>query len=314
MLLPKGEAIYKDLKTEYVKLEKLIKDLSNETFTGYVKLDTTDFTGILFFDRGKLIGAVTEPESPTPMLEIMKMSSKPGVINVYTLSPEHINILASAITGTKVIEKIPFEIVDFVKLMERLSRERFSGIVDIEDPQEESALVIYFFDGDPVDFMYEDIDITLTGDKVLDQIDSLKDSPTALLTVYESNIGLTRIDPETIKHDIIDFYQQICKFLIKKLGERTFSKLFRKNCLDNVDEYPFLDPFDPGIYIEKGTSHLVIQDDVPITAASRALNKVFSNIIESLSSKDKKKLKEKINNLLSEKPELSEIVRLYIGD
>jgi len=314
MLLPKGEAIYKDLKTEYVKLEKLIKDLSSETFTGYVKLDMTDFTGILFFDRGKLIGAVTEPESQTPMLEIMKKSSLPGVINVYTLSPEHINILASAITGTKVIDKIPFEIVDFVRLMERLSRTGFSGIINIEDPQEEAALLIYFFDGDPVDFMYEDIDTTLTGDKVLDRVEQLKESPSAFLTVYESNITSSRIDPESIRENVIGFYNEVCAFLLKKMGEKEFSKQFRKSCLENVDEYPFLDPFDPGVFIEKGSHRLVIQDDIPITAASQALNKVLRNLIEKLNQKDKKRLKEKVSRIFSEQPELSEVVRLYIGE
>ncbi len=314
MLLPKGEAVYKDLKTEYVKLEKLIKDLGNEAFTGYVRVDMTDFTGILFFDRGKLIGAVTEPETDTPMFEIMKISSKPGIINVYTLSPEHISILASAVTGKKIIDKIPFEIVDFVKLMERLSRENFSGIVNIEDQTEEAVLVIYFFDGDPVDFMYEDIDTTLIGDKALEKIDILKDSPTASITVFESTVSTTKVDPESIRADIRELYQELCDFLMKKLGEKKFSKLFRRICLDHVEDYPFLDPFDPGIYLEKGSNELIIQDDIPITAASEALNKVINEIVKDLNSKDKKQFKERIENFISERPELIEIIKIELED
>ncbi len=314
MLLPKGEAVYKDLKTEYVKLEKLIKDLENESFTGYLRLDTTDFTGILFFDRGKLIGAVTEPESESPVFEIMKLSRESGIINVYTLSPEHLSILASAVSGKKLIDKIPFEIIDFVRLMERLSRERLSGIVYIEDPSEEAVLVVYLFDGDPVDFMYEDIDSTLTGDKALEKIEIMRNSATSIITVYESSIVSVQTDPESMRNSITDFYQKICEIIIDQIGEKDFSKKFRKICLEYVDEYSFLDPFDPGIYIEKNSSSLVIQEDIPIGVAAEALNKVINNLLKNLSPKDKRVITNKIKDFVSENEEIRKMVKLNLEE
>ena len=314
MLLPKGEAVYKDLKTEYVKLEKLIKDLENEALTGYLRLDTSDFTGILFFDRGKLIGAVTEPESESPVFEIMKLSREPGIINVYTLSPEHLSILASAVSGKKLIDKIPFEIVDFVKLMERLSRERLSGIVYIEDPPEEAVLVVYLFDGDPVDFMYEDIDSTLIGDMALEKIEIMRNSTTSIITVYESSVISIQTDPESMRKSITNLYQKICDIIIDQIGEKEFSKKFRKKCLEYVEEYPFLDPFDPGIYMEKNSSELVIQEDIPIGAATEALNKVINSLLNNLSAKDKRLIRSKIKELISENKEIHEVVKLNLEE
>ena len=136
MLLPKGRPIHEDLSTAYVKMDHLIRELKEEGFSGYLRLDNPEFTGILFFEQGKISGAYTAPAVPDPLLALMEEASSEGTVNVYGLPPEVVYILASAARGERVYSALPLEIISLERLMERLKRESLTGMMKVEDGEE----------------------------------------------------------------------------------------------------------------------------------------------------------------------------------
>ena len=60
MILPKGEAVYENLRTSFVDLNSFLLSLKEDDFTGYVQLSFWDYEGILFLEAGEIVNATEE--------------------------------------------------------------------------------------------------------------------------------------------------------------------------------------------------------------------------------------------------------------
>jgi len=260
MLLPKGKVVYKDLGTAYVKMDHFIKKLRGEGFSGYLCLENPGFRGVLFFERGNITEAYTEPPKADPLLAIMEESSREGTINVYGLPPELIYILASAARGERVYEALPVEIVNLDRLMDRLKRESFTGIMKLKD--EDKELAILFFEGDPIEFLYEGEE-TLQGEEAVGKFKEFESSLTAGISLYKS-VGERKeleFDPQEALDALRGFFSLYGPQVEKALGKGQFERVLREASLSLAEKFPFLDPFSPsvritlnGLEVEEGLS------------------------------------------------------------
>ncbi len=252
MLLPKGRPVHRDLGTAYVKMDHLVRELREEGFSGYLCLENPEFTGVLFFEQGGISGVYTEPPTVDPLLTIMEEASREGTVNVYGLPPEVVYILASAARGERVYEALPLEIIHLDRLMERLERESFTGIMKLEDGDRD--LTVLLFEGDQVEFLYEGEE-ALQGEEAMVKMEKLRTSPTALLYLFRSS-GEERkeleFDPQEVLEVLGGFFSAYRSQVERALGEGKFERVFREASLSLAERFPFLDPFAPLIRITPG--------------------------------------------------------------
>jgi hypothetical protein len=261
-LLPKGKPLHKNLRSTFVKLSKMMKDLEEERFSGYLKLETPSTTGVILFEQGRISGAYTNPPSNDPVLACIEASSEDGFINVAELSPEVVYILSSSLKGEYIFRELPLEIVDVDRLWERLKRmEATCSVQVVED--NEPIFTILLFGGEVMEFIYEGEE-ELSREEGEIRLKELKNSPTATISVLKSAEERTAIsfDPQEIIQNLSEMFGLFRREVIRRLGKDSFDRVFREAALELAEEYPFLDPFAP--LVKMSPSGLEIEEDIAL--------------------------------------------------
>lgn len=261
MVFPEGKPIYKNLKTKYVRLEDLVKELKDEKFSGFVALDFEDGSGSILFSGGNIVGAVSDFPSEDPVIDLMRRSKSPGVINVSALPHEIIVVVSSCIDGDVVWKDFPAWIVSFDDLLSYIEDSGMTGAIDIVAKKEGIKATIYFFEGAIVEFVIEEFGVLKTKEMARSRITEIfKEKGTYFTVIREKYKKKVDFDPLALKRDIVDFFSEIYRSLSLSIGEKQVKLTFRKIFLELTEKYPFLDPFDPMVYFEDG--RLVVSDEV----------------------------------------------------
>ncbi len=278
MLLPKGKPLHEDLGTAYVKLDHLIKDLSSEGFSGYLQLENPGFSGIIFFEQGKISGAYTDPPSENPIMTLMEEASKEGTLNVYGLPTEMVYILSTSVGGEKIFQDLPLEIVNIEGLLSYLSRESFTGTVKVEGG--DRVLMILLFEGEPLELVYEGEEGLVQGEEVWTRLEEFKETTGAVLSLFKSVEGETKVefDPQGVRNAIRGFFQVYVPEVEKLLGQGRFGRLFRQVSLELADNYPFLDPFAPQVTLKE--DGLDIKEEVSVVELLEGMRELVKRIAQ----------------------------------
>lgn len=306
--LPHGKVVYSDLRISAVRMDKFLKSLQSENFTGYLRLETPDLTGVIFYDTGKIIAVKTFPEVSDPLVSIMEVSSRSdGTISVYAFSPEIINILAAAVAGKEVFSGVPFEIVDVEKLFSWLIRRKFSGVLLIRSEEDEVNFSVFFFEGTPLEYIYESIDATIKGEKAMDKIKELQSLSDSVIALYEATFERADVGEIGDKLDPLREVKEFFDDIVPRLG--LDDKRLRMVSNQLADRFPFLDPFIPSVYFKNG--ELVVEDEsIPVKEIMEGLKELLRGILEGMKEKDRDKAKAVIKNALSGRPILQSFLEL----
>jgi len=282
-LLPKGKPLHQNLRSTFVKLSKLLKDLEDERFSGYLQLETPEMSGVILFEQGRISGAYTDPPSADPILACIEASSQDGFINVSQLSPEVVYILSSSLKGEYLFKNLPLEIVDIDRLWERLRRQELTCSIRVEDDGE-PIFTILLFGGEVVEFIYEgeeDLDRE-EGEKRLRE---LKNSPTATISIFKSPEDrlVISFDPQEVIQNLSEMFSVFRREVIRRLGKGSFDRLFREAALGLAEDYPFLDPFAPQVRMT--SSGLEVDEDVALGNLLDGCKSLMSQMKRALAEK-----------------------------
>ena len=262
LLLPKGKPVHRNLRATFVKLAKLLKDLEEDRFSGYLKLESPEMDGVIFFEHGHISGAYTDPPSKDPILACIEASAEEGFINVSQLPPEVVYIIASSLKGEYMFKALPLEIVDLDRLWERFKRMEVTCSIRIEDDNE-PLFTILLFNGEVVEFIYEG-DEELEREEGSRRLKELKNSPTAVISVFSSPEDrlIITFDPQEVVQNLSEMFSLFRREVVKRMGKGSFDRLFREAALELADDYSFLDPFAP--LVRMTPSGLEVDEDVAL--------------------------------------------------
>lgn len=105
MLFPGGKILHKDLSTNYTRSYKLISDLGESRFSGYLKISFWEYDDYLIFDTGKIIQAMVKTSEKLDsgheaLKQILNhLEEKEGTISAHILNSEILPIISSIHTG-----------------------------------------------------------------------------------------------------------------------------------------------------------------------------------------------------------------------
>jgi hypothetical protein len=200
ILLPRGNPVKENVNPGKVNLPDALDKLRQGKFTGYLRFDFADGTGIFIFQTGRLISALFETGRDNLIAydaiartfhEALKGD---GRLDIYRLSPELAFSIHALLHGEMLHRGQDLQLIDIRSLLTRMRDEQRSGCLRIYS--RDHIALIFYRDGKPLGFFHDgSTDIETTADTSL----SVAREPDAKVDVL-----ITRGDAEKQLADLME--------------------------------------------------------------------------------------------------------------
>ena len=169
ILLPRGNPVKENINPGKVNLPGALKKLQAGRFTGYLRFDGEQGTGVFIFEKGKLVSALFEAEQErliaydavTRIFEeslLGRMS-----LDIYQLSPELALSVHGLLHGEMLYRGQELKLIDIKSLLARIRQERMNGCLRIYAG--ERIALIFYEKGNALGFFHDgSTDIETTAD------------------------------------------------------------------------------------------------------------------------------------------------------
>lgn len=181
ILLPRGNPVKEKIDPGKVHLPEALGRLRNGSFTGYLRFETRQGTGILIFDRGRLISALFEGErerliAGDAIARIFEQSLGGGArLDIYRLSADLAMSVHALLHGEVRYKGQELKLIDIKSLLAKLKDEQMSGCLRIYTA--ERIALIFYRNGAPLGFFHDgstDIETTANTSMSVAQLPGAK--------------------------------------------------------------------------------------------------------------------------------------------
>lgn len=253
MVIPKGKVVHEDLSTSYTDIQELLRDLRQNSFTGYCQVNFWEYRGTLFLDRGRIMNAFEEIGNEQTTGEraikniLSRATQKDGTVSVFQLPDEMVATLASVLNSNVKYRDLTTELTSLEKLISKLKKEEHSGYVEVLLNSDSGSGCIYFQDGRAMESVFRSSDADMiSGPSGFKKILGLSTEVGALFNVYESDLSSIVVD-NSVSDEIIQLFQDTLIILENTInsqfGAGKFLDEFKRVLATNANKYLFLDPF-----------------------------------------------------------------------
>ncbi len=137
ILLPRGNPVKEGLNPARVDLPGALKKLQAGRFTGYLRFDTGQGTGILIYEKGKLVSALFEGEDERRVAgdavrwifdESLQGDAR---LDIYKLAPEVALSIHALLHGELLYQGQDLKLIDIKALLARIKEKRMNGCLRI---------------------------------------------------------------------------------------------------------------------------------------------------------------------------------------
>jgi hypothetical protein len=159
--LPKGNSLFENLDAAKLMLPDVLTKLRSAGFSGYVSFLFPAATINMTLETGKLGGLLleeqggvrrTDREALAELSDLM-LSTKEGVMSVYTLSPRLCACIRALLRGTVVYGAQELKLLNIAGLLQQISSERITGC--LRTYTDDRSSLIFYRDGSPLGFFHD---------------------------------------------------------------------------------------------------------------------------------------------------------------
>jgi hypothetical protein len=146
--LPVGKLVYESLKTAFVDFPKLLRSLSADRLTGYLRLTGSASRGMILFYQGSLIesfydgGAVVSTGRTAFSLFKNDVDRGEGSMDVIELSSEVVTAIYQLLTAPTILQGLLARFVDIRALLQYLQEEKIHGSLLVRAPDEMGIVLL----------------------------------------------------------------------------------------------------------------------------------------------------------------------------
>jgi hypothetical protein len=146
--LPVGKLVYESLKTAFVDFPKLLRSLSADHLTGYLRLTGAASRGMILFYQGSLIesfydgGAVVSTGRTAFSLFKNDVDRGEGSMDVIELSAEVVTAIYQLLTAPTILQGLLARFVDVRALLGYLQEEKIHGSLLVRAPDEMGIVLL----------------------------------------------------------------------------------------------------------------------------------------------------------------------------
>jgi hypothetical protein len=316
MLYPQGKTVIGDLKTSFVNIDGVLQELKNEKFTGYVKISSEKYDGLVIYENGDPIDSVEVYSDGHPRVEgseamtnvIAKTKEGKGLLNIQELPLNVVNMMLRAIHSKVVYKDLLSEFTQIKNLLVTLKTKQITGHVEIEMNDNAGEAFIFLEDGKLIESLFSSGDgTTFSGKKGLAKILEVANEVGYIMNVFQAeskDISRGAIleekkeptelqDPSELLEIVEKIVLSIDQSLQKMFGKGKFPEAFLKG-LDEKSkkDYPFFTSLAMNIRTGKG---YVIDETVELSDIVFGISDVFDQAVSFLTTpRNRAKLKETI--------------------
>lgn len=169
ILLPRGNPVKENINPGKVNLADALEKMRQGKFTGYMRFDFPEGTGVFIYQEGRLISSLYESERENLIAydgiarTFHESLNGSGKLNIYRLSTELAYSIHTLLHGEVLHKGQDLQLIDIKSLLIRMREEKRSGCLRIYS--KEHIALIFYRDGNPLGFFHDgSTDIETTAD------------------------------------------------------------------------------------------------------------------------------------------------------
>jgi hypothetical protein len=277
MLYPQGKTVIGDLKTSFVNIDGVLQELKSEKFTGYVKISSDNYDGLVIYENGDPVESVENYADGRPRVEgseamtnvIAKTKEGGGLLNIQELPSNVVNMMLRAIHSKVVYKDLLSEFTQIKNLLVTLKTKQITGHVEIEMNDGAGEAFIFLEDGKLIESLFSSGDgTTFSGKKGLAKILEVANEVGYIMNVFQAeskafqagklDLGKKKEaapepeDPSELLEIVEKIVQSIDQSLQKMLGKGKYRDAFLQAVFQKANDYPFLKALGTNIQTGKG--------------------------------------------------------------
>lgn len=224
IFLPRGIAVRQNVNPARINIPEAMEKLRGGNFSGYLRFDALQGSGIVIFECGKLVSALFVDKDGSQRLIAYDAISRifevaiigDAILNIYRLAPELAIGLHALLHGKYVCKEQDIKLIDIKALLNKTKNEDFSGCLRVY--VEDRTTLIFYNAGDALGFFH---DGTAEIQQTADLSKSVARLPGAKvdLLVTENVDGLVLADLMA-SADLGPIWQRIRKTLLHDRSQR----------------------------------------------------------------------------------------------
>jgi hypothetical protein len=195
MLYPQGKAIIENLKTSFINIDGVLRELEKDNFTGYIRVCLDNYEGALIYENGKLMESIEEYQDGKPkvlgkeaVVNIIKKVKQGtgGFVTVQELSPQVIKMMLRTIHSSILYKDLLSEFTQIKNLLVTLKTKAITGHVEIQMNEGHGQAFIFLEEGRLIESLFSGEDgVTLSGKKGLAKILEVANEVGYVMNVYQ---------------------------------------------------------------------------------------------------------------------------------
>ncbi|MBW2071575.1 MAG: hypothetical protein JRI89_10000 [Deltaproteobacteria bacterium] len=296
MVFPDDTPIVRDLHTSYIHVPRLLDYYKGSGEAGRIHFKNGKSEAAVFFGMNSLINAYfrdsgSEIRGTAAIERIMQITAEDDYfIDIYSIPEDMIFFWANITKAHVVFENLSTDLTDIDKLINKITAEQTSNIIEIYFESEKKTAMLYFYEGKIVGFTCPWCDSD-SVDTIVDTLRQETQNHRATFTVKAislQNETISEVDVETPSQltgpdlpELTMMFAELLREAEKMLATRRknsepFGQLLRKKCIEKADQYPFLDPFADEFNYSNG--EIVFDSDASAEEFGRALSECLVEI------------------------------------
>lgn len=172
LLLPRGIPVKEKIDPGRINLPEALHKLRSGSFTGYLRFDSAHATGIIIFERGRLISSLYEESGQRTIaadaIARIFSSSVAGVasLDIFRLSSDLALSIHALLHGNTLYSGKEIKHIDSQALLARMKEVKLNGCLRIYT--QENIALIFYRQGTPLGFFHDGSkDLETTADNSL---------------------------------------------------------------------------------------------------------------------------------------------------
>ena len=171
IFLPRGASVRKNVNPARINIPEAMGKLRSGHFTGYLRFDAPQGSGVVIFEQGKLVSSLFIDSGNAQRLIAYDAIAKifevsilgDAMLNIYRLSSELVMGVHALLHGRYIHKEQDLKLIDISALLGRIHKEKINGCLRVYAA--DRTALIFYDQGNALGFFHDGVaELTTTAD------------------------------------------------------------------------------------------------------------------------------------------------------
>jgi len=172
MLLLRNDPLVENIKSDYIRIEKLMLEMKEKKLTGFFEVNLGKFRDILIYNSGKVVKVLQINSNFRAINKdkvVLDLVKSEAVFSVYRMKESYLKALLFSIENVPLYKNLSSDFVDIRKLLKKLEKDKFSGVIYVRWNKRSEGIIL-MDSGSPKASAYMEEKIVMEGAEALETI------------------------------------------------------------------------------------------------------------------------------------------------